>query len=150
MLTQDDFDALEQLFVKHISKIEDRLTSLEEKVERLETRITALEEKVERLEVRVTALEEKVERLEVRVTSVENRVTSVESRLSLVEDKLIHIEIELLENNVLPRLITIESCYTSTYRRYVTGINQLDAMQIDIDMMKKTITRHSELLQFLA
>ena len=105
--------------------------------------MTALEEKVERLEVRVTALEEKVERLEVRVASVENR-------LSLVEDKLIHIEIELLENNILPRLITIESCYTSTYRRYVTGINQLDAMQIDIDMMKKTITRHSELLQFLA
>lgn len=34
----------------------------------------------------------------------------------------------LLENDVLPRLNTIESCYTSTYRRYASGINQLDAI----------------------
>lgn len=50
----------------------------------------------------------------------------------------------LLENDVLPRLNTIESCYTSTYRRYASGINQPDAVQTDVDIPKKVVSEHSE------
>ncbi|MDE6999910.1 MAG: hypothetical protein K2P73_06395 [Lachnospiraceae bacterium] len=53
----------------------------------------------------------------------------------------------LLENDVLPRLNTIESCYTSTYRRYASGINQLEALQSDVDIIKKVVAEHSEKLQ---
>ena len=53
----------------------------------------------------------------------------------------------LLENDVLPRLNTIESCYTSTYRRYASGINQLEALQSDVDIIKKVVAEHSENLQ---
>ncbi len=35
-------------------------------------------------------------------------------------------------------------------RRYQTGIEQIEAMQADIDVMKKVITEHSEKLQKLA
>ncbi len=56
----------------------------------------------------------------------------------------------LLENDVLPRLNTIESCYTSTYHRYASGINQLDAIQTDVDILKKVVSEHSEKLQKLA
>ncbi len=52
-----------------------------------------------------------------------------------------------LENDVLPRLQNIESCYTTTYRRYQSGVSQIEAMQADIDVMKKVITEHSEKLQ---
>ena len=52
----------------------------------------------------------------------------------------------LLENDVLPRLNTIESCYTSTYRRYASGINQLEALQSDVDIIKKVVAEHSEKL----
>lgn len=51
-----------------------------------------------------------------------------------------------LEQDVLPRLQNIEACYTSTYRRYQNGINQIEAMQADIDIMKKVIAEHSEKL----
>lgn len=53
----------------------------------------------------------------------------------------------LLENDVLPRLNTIESCYTSTYRRYSSGINQLETLQSDVDIIKKVVAEHSEKLQ---
>lgn len=33
------------------------------------------------------------------------------------------------ENDILPRLQNIESCYTSTFIRYKSGIEQLEAMQ---------------------
>lgn len=51
-----------------------------------------------------------------------------------------------LENNIVPRLENIESCYVSTYQRYANGINQLAAMQSDIHVMKTVIMEHSEQL----
>lgn len=52
-----------------------------------------------------------------------------------------------LENDVLPRLREIESCYTGTSKHYQSGINQIEAMQADIDVMKNVIREHSEKLQ---
>jgi len=52
-----------------------------------------------------------------------------------------------LENDVMPRLQNIENCYTSTYKRYQSGANQIEAMQSDIDLMKMVITEHSKEFQ---
>jgi CHASE2 domain-containing sensor protein len=52
-----------------------------------------------------------------------------------------------LENDILPRLQNIESCYTTTYKRYQAGVNQIEAMQADIGIMKKVIAEHSQKLQ---
>lgn len=71
----------------------------------------------------------------------------------LLDKKLqpIKDDIQLLklqnENDILPRLQNIEACYTSTYNRYKSGISQLEAMQADIDILKKVVTSHSEKLQ---
>lgn len=53
----------------------------------------------------------------------------------------------LLENDVLPRLQNIESCYTSTYRRYASGIEQIESIQSDVQILKKVVAEHSEKLQ---
>ena len=63
-----------------------------------------------------------------------------------IESRTKRIEL-LLENDILPRIQNIESCYTSTYRRYQSGAEQIDAMKDDIDIMKKVITEHSGMLQ---
>ncbi len=38
----------------------------------------------------------------------------LDARLKPIENRVKRIEIDLLENNVIPRLNTIESCYTET------------------------------------
>lgn len=72
----------------------------------------------------------------------------MDKKLNPIEDKTNNIELSL-ENNVIPRIQNIEACYTSTYRRYSNGIEQLDAIQSDIDIIKKVITEHSEKIQEL-
>lgn len=64
----------------------------------------------------------------------------------LLDIKIKPVEM-LLENDVLPRIQNIESCYTSTYRRYSNGIEQLETMQQDIDIIKKVVSEHSQKLQ---
>ena len=54
------------------------------------------------------------------------------------------------ENLILPRLNTIESCYTDTYRRYRDDADQMEAVSADVDIMKKVIAEHSQGLQKLA
>ncbi len=54
------------------------------------------------------------------------------------------------ENLILPRLNTIESCYTDTYRRYRDDADQMEAVSADVDIIKKVIAEHSQKLQKLA
>jgi len=70
----------------------------------------------------------------------------LDKKLKPIEHKLLNIDLQL-ENNILPRLQNIESCYTSTYNRYQTGVSQIDAMQSDIDVIKNVIREHSSKLQ---
>lgn len=72
----------------------------------------------------------------------------LDTKLKPLEDRAKNIEL-LLENDTLPRLQNIESCYTSTYRRYANGISQIEAMAADIGVMKKVVTEHSQKLQAL-
>lgn len=53
----------------------------------------------------------------------------------------------LLENDIMPRLQNIESCYTSTYRRYASGIQEMEALKADMEIVKKVVAEHSEKLQ---
>lgn len=74
----------------------------------------------------------------------------LDARLKPIENQLKHIEIDLLENNVIPRLNTIESCYTDAYNRYNNYAERMEAAFADIEIMKKVIAEHSEKLQKLA
>lgn len=69
----------------------------------------------------------------------------IDSKLQPINDRLKRIEITQ-ENEILPRLQNIESCYTSTFERYENSVSDYEAMKQDIEIMKKVITEHSEKL----
>ena len=74
----------------------------------------------------------------------------LDARLNPIESRIKRIEVDLLENNVIPRLNTIESCYTSTYDRYKDSVDEYESMKQDIAIIKKVVAEHSEKLQKLA
>ena len=71
----------------------------------------------------------------------------LDARLQPIENRLKRIEVDLLENNVIPRLNTIESCYTDTYNRYKDYADKMEAAFADIELLKKVVSEHSEKLQ---
>lgn len=81
-----------------------------------------------------------------RLEKVEGRLGKVEERLEKVEYDVRDLKITL-ENDIKPRLQNIENCYLTTYRRYQSGVNQIETMQSDIDIMKKVIVEHSKILR---
>ena len=60
-------------------------------------------------------------------------------------------QIKLFQENIMmPRLNTIESCYTSTFDRYKNSIEEYERMQADNELMKEIIMEHSAQLQKMA
>ena len=71
----------------------------------------------------------------------------LDARLKPIENRVKRIEIDLLENNVIPRFNTIESCYTETYNRYKDYADKMEAAFEDIEILKKVVSEHSEKLK---
>lgn len=69
-----------------------------------------------------------------------------DKKLKPIEQRLTNIELKL-ENDIQPRLQNIEACYTSTYERYRKQADSYEAMQADIELIKKVVAEHSEKLK---
>ncbi len=65
--------------------------------------------------------------------------SKLNAKLQPIENRLRRIEVDLLENNVIPRLNTIESCYTGTYNRYKDHADKMEAAFADIELLKKVV-----------
>ena len=70
----------------------------------------------------------------------------MDKKLKPINDRLTKIELTQ-ETKILPRLEEIESCYTSTFNRYQSGVEQIEQLQSDMDIVKKVVAEHSEKLQ---
>lgn len=51
------------------------------------------------------------------------------------------------ENIISPRLETIESCYTDTYRRYKNYADKMETVFEDVELLKKVVREHSAKLE---
>ena len=108
-----------------------------------------LDKKLGTLEGDVGTLKGDVGTLKSDVSSLKSDVASLNNRVGNLEDDMRYIKVDLLENNVIPRLSTIESCYTSTYDRYKDGADKFDAAFSDIVVMKAAIAKNAKDIQEL-
>lgn len=74
------------------------------------------------------------------------RLKPLENNMQSMKDEIHQIRL-FQENTTLPRLNTIESCYTDTYNRYKNYADKMQAAFDDIDILKKVVSEHSEKLQ---
>lgn len=105
------------------------------------------DKKLRPIEERLDRVENKVDRLEANVLP---RLQRIEDTLECnVLPRLKKIEMTQ-ENVILPRLQNIEECYLSTYKRYAEGVERQEAIQADVDILKRVVADHSARLQMLA
>lgn len=139
-----------------ISVLKEKVHMLEEDVSILKNDVAILKDEVAVLKADVAVLKDDVSVLKNDVAVLKDNVAVLKNEVAVLKDNVSALNehthrIELtLENNVLPRLQNIESCYTSTYDRYSNGIVQLETMQSDIDVIKIVVAEHSKKIEKLA
>ncbi len=77
---------------------------------------------------------------------MDQKLRPVYDRLDKLESDMQYVRVVQLENNVIPRLNTIEAYYMDTATRYLERTEQIDAMSSDIEVMKVVLEEHSKKL----
>lgn len=95
-------------------------------------------------EVRVELQEVKVEQQRMKA-----EIQEIKAEQQTLKDELHCIKL-YQENVIVPRLNTIEACYTSTYRRYASYVEKMESTFQDVEMLKVVVAEHSEKLKKLA
>ena len=140
-LTNDDLLAISQLLdVKlkaEIQPIKNEIQTLKSEIQYVRTELQA--------EIQSVRTELQAEIQAVR-TELQAEIQSVKANL---ETEIRQIKL-FQENQIMPRLNTIEACYLSTYERYKDSVEGYEALQADNEIMKQVIMEHSGKLQKLA
>ena len=124
-----------------------RLDSLETDVKDLKTDIGGLRTDVEDIKTDVEGLKTDVGGLKTDVKGLKANVEGLETDVNGLKGEMRYIRVVQLENNVIPRLSTIESCYLDTSRRYVDRTEQIDNMASNIEVLKSVVSEHSRKLE---
>ena len=120
---------------------------------KLDTKMTALSDTMDRkLDAKMAALSDTMDRkLDAKMAALFDAMDrkldeKLDMKLNPVKADLTGIKMTL-ENNILPRLQNIESCYVSTYERYRDCADQMQAACDDVALLKKVVAEHSEKLK---
>ena len=108
----------------------------------------------ELLDVKLQATESRLrEEIQQVKTELQGEIQQVKTEL---QGEIQQVKTELqelkmcVENNVIPRLQNIEKCYTDTYDRYRIEIEKVNALEADVDILKKVVHEHSEKLKAIS
>jgi len=78
--------------------------------------------------------------------SIQPIKNDMNARFGKIENDLRTIKVDLLENNVLPRLSSMEQHYVLTANRYINSTESMESMESDLVVVKKVLREHSEKL----
>ena len=101
MLTNEDLKAIESIIDRRFDRVEERLDRMEERLDRVDERLDLMDESIDR----------KIGESELRMSQMMDR------KLEPIQKEIHMIRVDLLENNIIPRLSNIEQCYLSTFNR---------------------------------
>ena len=76
----------------------------------------------------------------------DEKIKPIYDRLDRLESDMTYVRVVQLENNVIPRLNTIEECYLDASKRFVERTEQIDAMSADIKVIQSVLADHSRRL----
>ena len=91
--------------------------------------------------------DEKLQPICERLDGLEADVSDLKTDVRGLKDEMRYIRVVQLENNVIPRLSTIESCYLDTFDRYRGLTDQFDKMSSNIEVLNNVVAEHSSKLE---
>ena len=128
-LTQDDLSAI-ALIVKN------SISGLENDMSEVKSRLDEHDKRFDNIDSSITSING-------RLDTIDGQIDTINGRLDTLENDVSFIKVVQLENNVIPRLSTIEDCYLDTYKRYSSNNDKFEAAFSNIDLLNQIVQRNS-------
>lgn len=137
-----------------VANLKAETAELRDDVSGLDMRMTNMEYKFDALTREVTQVKDNIIDLTGRTANLEKTSECTNSRLDNIEkslqeqrESIKRIEILHLENNLIPRVANIESCYMTTFERYKVYTDRLPELFATVSNLRRTVQAHSEILK---
>ena len=115
----------------------------------LDARFDQVDARLDKVDARLDKIDEKLYEVDERFNAVDSTMTSMKTDIQKLQDDVTFIRITQLENGALKTLDDIQKNYSDTYQRYRNGSDKFEVAFIDIDNLKKTVTKHSKQIKKL-
>jgi len=132
-----------------ISEICDDITKMRGDITEMRGDITEMRGDITEMRGDITEMRGDITEMRGDITEMRGDITEMKSDIADIKTRLKKVEV-VQENVILPRLETIEACYTSTYDRYRRGADDFEMMKQDIEVVKKVVAEHSVKLQMIS
>ena len=80
------------------------------------------------------------------IFGIKNEISGMKSEMSGMKADIRALKMQN-ENDIIPRLQNIESCYVDTSKRFYMELGQMEDLKQDVDVLKKVVAEHSEQLR---
>ncbi len=97
----------------------------------------------------ISSLKRDVSTLKDDVSTLKGKISSLEEDMETVKNDIKIIKVDILENNVIPRLEHMEQCYLDASDRYINRSDEFSDNIARLDILEKTVKRHSDQIQEL-
>ena len=121
---------------------------LKSELQPIKNDLQTVKNEVQLVKNEVQLVKEDLQAVKDKVQTVEHDLQAVKNEVQTVKDDVHHMKL-YQENIIMPRLNTIESCYTDTYGRYRNYSDKMEAAFEDIELLKRVVSEHSMKLQAL-
>lgn len=132
---------------KDIAGLKDEMLSLDARMTNMEYKFDVLTREVSQLKDNIIDLTGRTASLEKSSQRTNTKLESMEKSLQEQGERIKRIEIIHLENNLIPRVNHIESCYMSTFERYKAYNDRLPELFATVSNVSRTVQTHSEKLK---
>ena len=130
-----------------VDGLDSEVSGLKQEVGDIKQEVGGIKQEVSGIKQEVSGIKQEVGGIKQEVNSLKQEVNGLKSETGSLKEELRYIRIVQLENNVMPRLATIESCYLDTSRKYIERTEQIDGMASDIEVLKCVVEKHSQKLE---
>ena len=122
---------------------------LDARFDQVDARLDKVDARLDKVDVWLDKIDEKLYEVDERFNAVDSTMTSMKTDIQKLQDDVTFIRITQLENGALKTLDDIQKNYSDTYQRYRDGADKFEVAFIDIDNLKKTVTKHSKQIKKL-
>lgn len=150
-LVKKDLQAVKdevQLVKKDLQEVKDEVQLVKEDLRAVKEDLQTVKDRVQTVENDLQAVKNEVQAVKNEVQTVKNDLQTVKNEVQTVKNDVHHMKL-YQENIIMPRLNTIESCYTDTYSRYRNYSDKMEVAFEDMELLKRVVSEHSMKLQAL-
>jgi chromosome segregation ATPase len=126
---------LDTKFSKLEQQIESRFVGIDLRLDAMDQRLDAMDQRFDGIDLRLDKVDKRLDKMDKRFIKLEKTVNGLDARVKY--------NTIILETEILPRITNLEECYTSTYKRYRDGVDNINKIAENVGIMETVIKKHS-------